>query len=387
MFLIDKPFVSDFLIKTIKDQNYPIVSTDEAKELILDSTLNWISEEATIRFIEENPNTSIYINSENAISWIVKNLGSKRSIQIHLFKDKFKFRELVKDLFPDFKYKTVELEDIQKLRLEELNFPFVIKPSLGFFSLGVYIVRNVAEWNIAKDELNYKNSQSIYPKEVLDTSTFIIEEYIEGEEYAIDCYFNNDGEVVILNILHHKFSSGSDVSDRVYSTSKEIIFKYKNDIEIFLLAIGKKAGLRNFPAHVEVRIDAKGRIRPIEINPLRFGGWCTTGDFAWYAYGFNVYDYFFNNKKPDWEQIFKNRRDKIYSIIVLNNNSGFTTSEISHFNYDLLVKDFEKVLTLRKLDIKEYSFFGFVFTETSLDNTEELDKILISNLKKYIRQE
>ena len=387
MFLIDKPFVSDFLIKTIKDQNYPIVSTDEAKELILDSTLNWISEEATIRFIEENPNTSIYINSENAISWIVKNLGSKRSIQIHLFKDKFKFRELVKDLFPDFKYKTVELEDIQKLRLEELNFPFVIKPSLGFFSLGVYIVRNVAEWNIAKDELNYKNLQSIYPKEVLDTSTFIIEEYIEGEEYAIDCYFNNDGEVVILNILHHKFSSGSDVSDRVYSTSKEIIFKYKNDIEKILLAIGKKAGLKNFPAHVEVRIDAKGRIRPIEINPLRFGGWCTTGDFAWYAYGFNVYDYFFNNKKPDWEQIFKNRRDKIYSIIVLNNNSGFTTSEISHFNYDLLVKDFEKVLTLRKLDIKEYSFFGFVFTETSLDNTEELDKILISNLKKYIRQE
>ena len=220
MFLIDKPFVSDFLIKTIKDQNYPIVSTKEAKELISDSTLNWISEAEAIGILEGNPNTSIYLNSENAISWIVKNLGYKCADQIHLFKDKFKFRELIKDSFPDFKYKTVELEDIQNLSFEELDFPFVIKPSLGFFSLGVHIVRNSAEWNIAKNELNYENLQSIYPKEVLDTSTFIIEEYIEGEEYAVDCYFNDVGELVILNILNHKFSSGSDVSVRVYSTSK-----------------------------------------------------------------------------------------------------------------------------------------------------------------------
>lgn len=384
MFLIDKPFVSDFLIKTIKDHNYPIVSTDEAKELISDNSLNWISEEEAVKFVEKNPNTSIYISSENAISWIIKNLDSIRSDKIQLFKDKFKFRELIKDSFPNFKFKTVELEEIQKIRLEDLEFPFVIKPSLGFFSLGVHIIRNDAEWNIAKDELNYKNLQSIYPKEVLNTSTFIIEEYIEGEEYAVDCYFNNEGELVILNILHHKFSSGSDVSDRVYSTSKEIILKYKNDVEKFLIPIGEKAGLRNFPAHVEIRIDSNGRISPIEINPLRFGGWCTTGDFAWYAYGINTYDYFFNNKKPNWEQIFKNRSDKKYSIVVLNNNSGYTTSEISHFDYDKLVNDFEKVLVLRKLDVKKYSFFGFVFIETSLDNEEELDKILISNLKKYI---
>ena len=54
-----------------------------------------------------------------------------------------------------------------------------------------------------------------------------MEEYVEGEEYAIDCYFDEKGEVVILNILHHKFSSGRDTSDRVYSTSKEIILKLR----------------------------------------------------------------------------------------------------------------------------------------------------------------
>lgn len=388
MFLIDKPFVSDFLIKTLRDNNYKVVSTKAAKELISDDSLNWISEEEAIRIIEKNTNTPIYLNSENAISWIVKNSGtSELSNQIQLFKDKVKFRELIKDSFPDFFYKSVELKDIQELSLEGINFPFVIKPSLGFFSLNVHIVRNMTDWNAVKNDLKFKTKQSIYPKEVINTSTFIIEEYIEGEEYAVDCYFNNEGEVVILNILHHKFSSGADISHRVYSTSKDIILKYKNVIEEFLKPIGNKAGLRNFPAHVEIRIDANGRICPIELNPLRFGGWCTTGDLAWYAFGINSYVYYISNQKPNWEQIFKNRSNKKYSVVVLNNNSGFTTSEIAHFDYDLIARDFENVLIIRKLDINKHPVFGFIFTETSLDNEEELNRILVSNLKKYINTE
>jgi len=388
MFLIDKPFVSDFLINTIKDNNYQVVATKEAKELISDDSLNWISEKDAINFIEKKSHTPIYLNSENSISWVVKHFGtSKLSSQIQLFKDKNKFRELIKDSFPDFFFKTISLNDIQNLSLEGIDFPFVIKPSLGFFSIGVHIVNNTRDWIIAKRELNFKNLQSIYPKEVLNTSTFIIEEYIEGEEYAVDCYFNNKGEVVILNILHHKFSSGTDVSDRVYSTSKEIVLHHKKSIEEFLRPIGDKAELRNFPAHVEIRIDDKGRIRPIEMNPLRFGGWCTTGDLSWYAFGFNSYAYYINNKKPDWERIFKDKSNKKYSIIVLNNNSGFSASEITNFDYDLLNDDFENALVIRKLNIKKYPVFGFIFAETSLDNEEELNKILISNLKKYISTE
>lgn len=386
MFLIDKPFVSDFIINTIRDNNYKVVSTKEARALISDESLNWISEEEAMLTIEKDPNTPIYTNSENALAWIAKHPGSStRSGQIHLFKDKIAFRELLKDSFPDFFYKTVAYEDIQKLRLDGIDFPFVIKPSLGFFSLGVHIIHNMTDWNTAKNELNSTTLQGIYPKQVLNTSTFIIEEYIEGEEFAVDCYYNNAGEVVILNILHHKFSSGTDISDRVYSTSKEIILRYKNDVEEFLKSIGDKAGLRNFPAHVEIRIDADGWIRPIEMNPLRFGGWCTTGDLSWYAFGINSYVYFLKNQKPNWEQIFKDRGDKKYSIVVLNNNSGFTSSEITHFDYGLLAQDFENVLIIRELDIKEYPVFGFIFTETSLDNETELDEILNSNLKKYIR--
>ncbi len=387
MILIDKPYISSFLIKTIKDNNFEVIATKEAKLLINDDSINWISEKDAVNKITNSTNPLVYTNSENSLIWIFNNLKETAlPNQIRLFKDKLKFRELTKDLFPDFLFRKIKIDEIQTLDLNELKLPFVIKPSLGFFSIGVHIVHNKSDWSTAKKELNYDNLKSIYPKEVMDASTFIIEEYIEGEEFAIDAYFNKEGEVVILNILHHKFSSSSDVSDRVYSTSQSIIRKYKEPIEVFLKPIGEKAGLKNFPLHIEVRINEKGTIKPIEINPQRFGGWCTTGDLSWYAFGINSYQYFILNKKPNWKEIFRNREDKIYSIVLLNNNSGIKSSEISSFDFEMIKQDLENVLVVRELDFNKYPAFGFLFTETSVGNEKELNEILNSDLIKYIKK-
>lgn len=387
MILIDNPYISDFLIKTIKENNFEIIATKEAKSLINDDSVNWISENDAKNKLLISPNPLVYTNSENSLTWIFNNLKETNlPEQIGLFKDKLKFRELTKGMFPDFLFRKIKIEDIKTLDIDELKLPFVIKPSLGFFSIGVHIIRNKSDWYAARKELNYDNLKSIYPKEVMDASTFIIEEFIEGEEFAIDAYFNNDGEVVILNILHHMFSSSTDVSDRVYSTSKRIISKYKKSVEEFLKTIGEKADLKNFPLHVEVRIDEKGVIKPIEINPQRFGGWCTTGDLAWYAFKFNSYQYFIQNKEPNWDEIFKTMKDKIYSIILLNNNSGFIPSEISHFDFDMLKQDLENIVVIRKLDFNKYNAFGILFTETSEGNERELKEILNSDLTKYIRK-
>lgn len=385
MILIDNPYISDFLIRTIKQNNFEIIATKEARSLINDDLLNWIPEDDARNQLLNNPNRLVYTNSENALTWVFNNLKETNlPYQIKLFKDKYKFRELTRELFPDFLFRKVAIEEIQTLNIDELKLPFVIKPSLGFFSIGVHIVHNRSDWQNAQKELNYDNLKSVYPKGVLDASTFIIEEYIEGEEFAIDAYFNNEGEVVILNIMHHKFSSGTDVSDRVYSTSQSIIRNYKESVEAFLQTIGEKADLKNFPLHIEVRIDKNGIIKPIEINPLRFGGWCTTGDLAWYAFRFNSYQYFFQNKKPDWDEIFKTWKDKIYSIVILNNNSAYKPSAISNFDFDLLNQDLENILVVREIDFNKYPAFGFLFTETSEGNERELEEILNSDLNKYI---
>ena len=385
MFLIDEPFISDFLIDTIRDNHFKIIATKVARELIKDDSLEWIEEDKAISIIKNNPQIPIYTNSENALSWIAQNLGgSELSNKIKILKDKAQFRELVKELFPDFYFKKVRIEEISQLSGKDITFPFVIKPSVGFFSIGVHIVKNEEDWTRAKNELHPENLKSIYPEDVLNTNNFIIEAFIEGEEYAVDYYYDNNGKAVVLNILHHVFSSGTDTSDRVYSTSKEIIEKHKTAIESFLNKIGERINLKNFPAHMEIRIDESGKIVPIEINPLRFGGWCTTADLLGITLGFNSYKCFFENKKPDWEKVFDGKENKIFSIVVLDNNSGIKPGNIERFNYSELEKDFENPVLIRKMDVDKYSVFGFLFTETTAGNEKELKEILVSDLRKYI---
>ena len=385
MFLIDQPYVSDFLIDTIRDHHFKIIATPIAKKLIPDDSLNWITEEQALAILKNKPQTPLYSNSENALAWVEQHLGeSELAKQIRLLKDKVEFRALIQNLFPDFYFKKLKLEEIHSLSPQEISFPFVIKPSIGFFSIGVHIVKNENDWLQAKKELNPENLKSIFPESVLDTTNFIIEAFIPGEEFAIDYYYDDHGNVVLLNVLHHLFTSGTDTSDRVYSTSKEIIEKHKSDFESMLGKIGKQLNLKNFPAHAEVRIDEKGQIVPIEINPLRFGGWCTTGDLLGITLGFNSYKCFLENKKPDWEHLFKGKEDKKLSIVILDNKSGIEPANILSFNYADLVNDFENPISIRPLDINQYPVFGFAFTETSFQNQKELDEILVSDLTKYI---
>lgn len=387
MYLTDKPYVSDFLIKTIKENNYPIVALKSAKELIADNSLNWISEEKAIENIKNNPSQLLYSNSENALAWIEEHFrDSELAKQINILKDKVEFRKQIKSLFPDFKYKKIKIENIHDINTSELSFPFVIKPSFGFLSLSVFIVNNENDWLKAKEEISQQNYDKLFPSNVLNTSYFIIEEFIEGEEYAMDYYYNEKGEVVLLNVLHHTFSSGTDTSDRVYTTSKAIINQHKAEFEKFLSIIGNKLNLKNFPAHAEVRIDKNGKIVPIEINPLRFGGWCTTADLSGIAMGYNSYKYFFEKTAPDWDIIFKNKENKIFSLIVLDNNSGIKAEDIAAFDYKSLANDFEKPVSIREMDINKYPVFGFVFAETNYKNKQELNDILNSDLRKYITE-
>ena len=388
MILVDHPYVSDDLLRTIKENNFKIVSTKEARKLISDDALNWISEPEAKSIFSENPDSLIYTNSENSISWIENNLASsKLPGQVKVFKNKILFRELLQEHYPKYFFKAVKYSDLRTLNIEGIKFPFIVKPAVGFFSIAVHKVNTENEWSQALDKIDQELEalQGIYPKEVINISEFIIEENIDGDEFAIDCYFDSEGEPVVLMILHHVFSSANDVGDRVYSTSKEIIEKHLNNIESFLKIIGNKADLKNFPAHIEVRIDKEGKINPIEVNPIRFGGWCTTGDLAPYAFGFNSLEYYLRGKKPDWSKILATRKGKKWSIIVLDNNSGIKASEIKSFDYDYLLRDFENPRSLRKVDYAKYSVFGFLFTETTKGNEEELSRILGSSLKEYIR--
>jgi hypothetical protein len=387
MFFVDKPYVSDFFKMTVRDNAIPVVGTDIAKEFDLYSGTKKISEDEAIKTAQSNKNPAIYTTSENSIGWISRHLTfCDLPKKIELFKDKAKFRELTKALFPDFFFKKIRVQDLRKIQFAQMPLPFIIKPTVGFFSMGVYKVSSYRDWVNAVDSIMAEIDQvkDLYPEAVLDTRSFIIEQCINGEEFAVDAYFNADGEPVILNILQHVFSSDADVSDRIYISSKEIIERNLAEFTDFTQKIGKLAGVKNFPVHIELRRDNDLTLLPIEVNPMRFGGWCTTPDMSFLAYGFNPYLYYYEQKKPNWPELLKGKEGKLYSIIVLDNSTGIDADEIISFNYEKLLSKFENPIELRKIDYKKYPVFGFLFTETRADNFIELRNILDSNLKEFI---
>jgi len=373
MILLGGPYVSDLLLDTIGDNALPFRVCDPDLDLP-----DGDAPPTGDRFLT---------NSENTYAWVAAHLGhTDLPAKVDVFKDKARFRRLVQPLFPDFFFREIGVGELDELDVSELPSPFVIKPNVGFFSLGVHKVDGPAHWPVVRQKIadDLAHIGSLYPPEVLDTATFLIEDCIAGDEFAVDAYFDGTGEVVILNILQHLFSSEADVSDRVYLSSRDILQRHLQPFSDFLAQVGERAGLRNFPLHVELRVDSNGTLAPIEVNPLRFGGWCTTADLTAMAYGVNPYLYFLQDRRPDWAEVFAGREDTLFSVIVLDNSTGVPGKDIGGFDYEALRARFHKPLALRKADFRRFPLFGFIFAETDPAHREELDFILTSDLREFL---
>jgi hypothetical protein len=386
MLILDHPYVSEFLKNTAAELQVPVLKNEMAAGLKTEKELNLLEEAEFIELIKEKGEFSLYCNSENSIGWISEKLDfTELPEKIGLFKNKVKFREMLERLYPEFYFQSVEFDKLDEIRVEEIEKPFIIKPAVGFFSLGVHKVSTSEEWNsvLKSIKAEVEEIKKLYPAQVLDVENFIIEGNIEGDEFAVDAYFNRKGKPVVLDIFKHIFSSENDVSDRIYFTSKNVIETYREAIEDLLKEIGNLAGLKNFPLHLELRIGKDRRIQPIELNPMRFAGLCVT-DIAYFAYGINTYRYFLEQLEPDWNKILADKEGKNFCLVMLNKPEDLNLKDVKAFDYEKLLSDFEKPLELRKADYEKQGYFGYMFTETRKSNWEEIERILKSDLREYI---
>ena len=383
MIILDNPYVSPLLEDTVAKKSYPVLSNEMARSLSKFDMMNVLSDEAAVDLLKGEKNPQLYSNSENAINWISTHLNfSELPQKIELFKNKAEFRRLLKEIYPDFYFFESGFDSLSTLDTEKIRFPVVLKPCVGFLSMGVYIIRDAEEWadvikNLRDDIEKFRGQ---FPTEVVDASSFIVEELINGEEFAIDAYFDKDGKPVILNIFKHPFSDETDVSDRVYFTSGEIIKSNHDRFESLLSQIGSLAQLRNFPLHMEVRVDGE-RVVPIEINPMRFAGWCVT-DLAYFAYGIDVYEYYFEQKTPDWEKILKEKGSEFYYFTIAEVPVSVDKSMIREVDYDGFLKNISHPLEVRKIDYRRHPIFAIVFAKT--DDYSEMSNILKKDMRDFI---
>ena len=385
MFIMEKPYVSEFFVDTLVQNDWPVLYNEAVDNAdIEEGAFNLCSEETAVQYYLQQEFPLIYSNSEHATAWVLENLPqSNLSSYIKLFKDKVAFRDFIQELYPNFQYKSVEYASLQTFNTNDINFPVVLKPAVGFLSMGVHTIKDASEWKTAikeiKDEMKY--AEKIYSSDVINSSNFIIEEMISGDEYAVDAFFDRNGEVVILNIYQHPLNNEKDVKDRIYIMSTEIMVRYMAKFALVIRQIGELKGIKNLAIHIEMRVTPDGQIIPIEVNPMRFAGWCTA-DVAKYAWGINVYECFYNNIRPDWNEILSKAGRDIYYFSMVEVPISIPTEKIKNFDYSNFLANYSNILEVRKIDYRVHPLFAIIFGSTK--DEKEINRILSLDTKKFI---
>lgn len=382
MIILDKPYVSTLLSSSLQHLGTPVLKVGDV-QIPREEELTVLGEAL---FFEQLEKTSapLLFNSENGLTTLMRYLPeSKFAEWTSLFKNKAEFRRRMTKVYPSFYFREVSIQDLNEIPLENIPFPIIIKPVIGYSSVGVYRIDCMDDWYNTVEKLkgDISDSASAYPKDVIDSQTVIIEELIQGEEYAVDAYFTKEGKPVILNLFKRMFANDRDMSDRIYYTSKQVLKETLAPIASFLEKLGDIDSLASFPLHFEVRITKEGQVIPIEVNPFRFAGIGTT-ELGVHAYGVNVYDYYFNQLEPNWEEKIEAMDNAIYSFLCAEFDPSLALETIRTVDHESFQQQFNEILDYRYMNYKEYPIFSVVFFKQS--TFDENKRLLTLDLSEFI---
>ena len=380
MIILDKPYVSTLLSSTLQQLGTPVLKIGDV-QIPEEEKLDLLEETLFFEQLEKS-SAPLLFNSENGLAMLMNYLPeSKFAEWTSLFKNKAEFRRRMTKIYPSFYFREVSIQDLYEIPLESIPFPIIIKPVIGYSSVGVYRIDCIEDWHhtVEKLKVDINDSASAYPNDVIDSQTVILEELIQGDEYAIDAYFTKEGKPVILNLFKRMFANDKDMSDRIYYTSKSVLRETLAPISDFLERLGNIEALASFPLHFEVRITKEGQVVPIEVNPFRFAGIGTT-ELGAHAYGVDVYDYYFNQLKPNWEEKIEAMDNAIYSFLCAEFDPSISLELIRAVDHESFKQQFNEILDYRYMDYKEYPIFSVVFFKHhTFDENKRLLTLELSN--------
>ena len=393
--VLDHPYVSDVCEATLSRLETPVLLAAPDVPVRDASALRLLDREAFFAAVATAERPRLYANSENPLAIVRAGLefarddgggdAAKRlARRIGLAKDKAAMREMLRPLYPGFWFRRVALRGLDDLDVGSLRFPLVLKPAVGFFSVGVATVPSAADWPaaVAAVRRQFDQWRGVYPRSVLDEGAMLLEQFVEGEEYAVDVYWDGAGRPVIVNLMAHLFRDAEDTTDRVYWTGAEVLRAKLAPLGHTLGEIGGQLGFSDFPAHVELRVVPGDRAVPIEINPLRFAGFGTT-DLAWFAFGSNSHDAFLRESVPDWDALLRGREGRVYSLVLCSLPASIDRSRIVEVRWDELAASFEGLVALRPIDYRQYPILAFAFLEN--DGLDEPRRHLDTDFTQFLR--
>jgi D-alanine-D-alanine ligase-like ATP-grasp enzyme len=133
----------------------------------------------------------------------------------------------------------------------DLVYPVIAKPSAGYASCGVRRLDSRAELDRHLRDVFLINS-TVLAREGLDGLGFLVEEYLDGDEYAVDTIWF-DGEPVCDGVLSKGSAPGPLYPDRLYDLDPVLDETCRRE----LLDLSHRAvaaiGIRHGATHTEIR--------------------------------------------------------------------------------------------------------------------------------------
>jgi hypothetical protein len=322
----------------------------------------------------------VCIASEVSIETIVSRMDdSSRKNTIESLKDKYIFRKTIASIYPEYQYQFVKASQIENLMITQKS---VIKPVKGVFGTAVRTIerasapqggRDTDLKNLAAElKAELSKNEGIFSDGVLSKEDFLVEEYIKGEEYAVDMFYDADGKPCIINICHHPIPENKAYLHILYYFSKEVFDRIYTKAKHFFTQLNQILNVTNITMHCEFKLD-DDRLMPIEINTLRYGG-MGFGNMVFHALGINPYTYFLNNTEPDWQTIWEDRQEDIFCFFIAYNGVNINLNEYKP-NRERLKQQFTEILLERSFDYQTQLAFGIYCLKETKENLANLLKI------------
>ena len=315
----------------------------------------------------------VYAPTESALEIILeRSEDSVFTNAVNILKDKYKFRELMSNLYLDFYYIKTTIDRLEKIKLDS-DKKYIVKPTKGFF--GTAVKELTGETNISEITKEIRNelkkSSHYFPESILSKNELIIEQFVEGDEYAVDMYFNETGKPEITCIYHHPLPEKNKYFHVLYYTNKDIFNKFYDRLNAIFVELNTHLNITNFPIHAEFKLE-NNILVPIEMNPLRYGGF-GLADLAFHAFGFNPFDAFFENFKLDWKEIWVKREENHFGWILGYNGTDIdvNTHEPDHETYQEYLGN---ILHYVEIDHRENPAFSIAYVKDNC--SESLQRLL-----------
>ena len=252
----------DFLIITDSDQ----VTSQFGDTVIVQNFDENISDETLIKLQKITHVLPVDHSGLKYAGYLVDLLGAKgnKLFAIEHSMNKFESRNTFNSI-SNIKAKNMIAKSLKDIELfTKKHGTSVLKPNFGSASKSVLKINN---FNQSKDYIiNLMND--------CEDQEMIIEQYIEGTEYALEGNLINSNLNKITIFDKPIEYKEPYFEESIYITPSELSEELQNQIVELIGNACKKIGLENGPVHVEFKI-LDENIFIIEINPRMIGGLCS----------------------------------------------------------------------------------------------------------------